>query len=469
MQLIVANSFLLKIQFDFLINNHIKKQKFMKKYSILGILFMAMTTIALGQMNTISFEEFTLDNGLHVILHQDKSTPIVAVSVMYHVGSKNENPNRTGFAHFFEHLLFEGSENIERGEFDKYVEKAGGTLNANTSFDRTYYFEILPSNQLELGLWLESERMLHAKVEDIGIETQREVVKEERRQRIDNQPYGSLLEEVMKRAFTVHPYRWPIIGSMEHLDAAVESDYKNFYADFYVPNNAVLSIAGDIDYTEAKAMITKYFAGIPKSKKPVFRPAIVEPPLPGEVRDTVYDNIQLPAVVQAYRIPAQGTKDYYAVSMLGQLLSQGQSSRLYRKLVDEQQKALFVGNFPLALEDPGISIAFGIANMGVNLTEVEASMDEVIQDAGQNLMSDEEFQKLRNQVENDFVSGNSRVAGIAESLANYHMYFGNANLINTELERYLAVTKEDIMAAAKKYFNKNNRVVLHYLPKPATP
>lgn len=422
-----------------------------------------------GQMNKVEFEEFTLDNGLHVILHSDKSTPIVAVSVMYHVGSKNENPNRTGFAHFFEHLLFEGSENIDRGEFDNYVEKAGGTLNANTSFDRTYYFEILPSNQLELGLWLEAERMLHAKVEDKGIETQREVVKEERRQRIDNQPYGSLLEEVMKRAFTVHPYRWPIIGSMAHLNAAEEKDYKDFYKTFYVPNNAVLSIAGDIDYEETKKLVKKYYSTIPCGKGEIYRPAVDEPDLVREIRDTVFDNIQLPAVVQAYRIPAQGTKDYYAVEMLGQLLSQGESSRLYRKLVDEEQKAVFVGNFPLGLEDPGVAIAFGIANMGIDLEDLENSMDYVIESAAEELISDEEFQKLRNQVENDFVSSNSRMAGIAESLANYHIYYGDANLINTELERYLEVTKEDILNAARKYYNKNNRVVLYYLPKTETP
>jgi predicted Zn-dependent peptidase len=422
-----------------------------------------------GQMNKVEFEEFTLDNGLHVILHSDKSTPIVAVSVMYHVGSKNENPNRTGFAHFFEHLLFEGSENIDRGEFDNYVEKAGGTLNANTSFDRTYYFEILPSNQLELGLWLEAERMLHAKVEDKGIETQREVVKEERRQRIDNQPYGSLLEEVMKRAFTVHPYRWPIIGSMAHLNAAEEKDYKDFYKTFYVPNNAVLSIAGDIDYEETKELVKKYYSTIPCGKGEIYRPAVDEPDLVREIRDTVFDNIQLPAVVQAYRIPAQGTKDYYAVEMLGQLLSQGESSRLYRKLVDEEQKAVFVGNFPLGLEDPGVAIAFGIANMGIDLEDLENSMDYVIESAAEELISDEEFQKLRNQVENDFVNSNSRMAGIAESLANYHIYYGDANLINTELERYLEVTKEDILNAARKYYNKNNRVVLYYLPKTETP
>ena len=216
-----------------------------KGLTCLFVLFGLFTLNA--QMNKIDFVEYDLDNGLHVILHQDNSTPIVAVSIMYHVGSKNENPDRTGFAHFFEHLLFEGSENIERGQFDKYVQNAGGVLNANTSNDRTFYFELLPSNQLELGLWLESERLLHAKVDQKGVETQREVVKEEKRQSVDNRPYGSILQESMARAFTKHPYRWIPIGSMEHLNAASEADYINFYKDFYVPNNAVLSIAGDLD------------------------------------------------------------------------------------------------------------------------------------------------------------------------------------------------------------------------------
>ncbi len=427
---------------------------------------LAGSAVLFAQMNKIAFEEYTLPNGLHVILHQDHSTPIVAVSVLYHVGSKNEKPDRTGFAHFFEHLLFEGSANIERGEFDKYVQRAGGILNANTTYDRTFYFEILPSNQLALGLWLESERMLHARVDAKGIETQRQVVKEERRQRIDNQPYGSVLEESFKRAFKEHPYKWPVIGYMEHLDAAEEADYKQFYSDFYVPNNATLSIAGDITLPEAKALIEKYFGTIPKKAEP-YRPSIVEPEMTAEIRDTIYDNIQLPAVIQTYRIPAQGTPDYYAVSMLSQLLSQGESSRFNKALVDQQQKALFVGSFPFALENPGASIAFGICNVGVDPKEVEDGMNAEVVKVQNELIPDREFQKLRNQVENDFITANSTVAGIAESLANYHTYFGDANLINTEIDRYLQVTREDIQRVARKYFNKNNRVVLYYLPKKA--
>lgn len=434
---------------------------------VLGLLL--ANSFLFSQQSKVEFIEYELDNGLQVILHEDHSTPNVAVSVMYHVGSKNERPDRTGFAHFFEHLLFEGSENIGRGEYTSYVQNAGGALNANTSWDRTFYYELLPSNQLELGLWLESERMLHAKVDNKGVETQREVVKEERRQRIDNQPYGSILEETFKRAYKEHPYRWPIIGSMDHLAAATEEDYKQFYADFYVPNNAILSIAGDIDVKQAKAWIKQYFGGIPKSKKKVYRPTVVEPALTAEVRDTVYDNIQLPAAVMAYRIPAQGTKDAYAVEMLSTLMSTGQSSRLYRSLVDDKQEAVFVGSFPIALEDPGVSLAFGIANMGTSLEDLQKSMDAEFEKAQTELVGDEEFQKLRNQIEADFITGNSTMAGIAESLANYKMYYGDANLINTELERYMAVSKEDIMRVAKQYFTPSNRVVLYYLPKSQAP
>ena len=422
-----------------------------------------------AQTNKIEFEEYTLDNGLKVILHQDKSVPTVAVSVMYHVGSKNENPDRTGFAHFFEHLLFEGSKNIERGQFDKYVNNAGGSNNANTSHDRTYYYEIFPSNQLELGLWLESERMLHAKVETKGIETQREVVKEERRQRVDNQPYGTVVENIFKRAYKKHPYQWPVIGYLEHLDAAQEEDYVNFYKTFYVPNNAILSVAGNIDIGEAKTWIEQYFGSIPKGTTKIPRPSIKEPPLGGEVRDTVFDNIQLPAVIQAYRIPEQGTEDFYAMEMLGTLLSGGQSSRMNKALVDEQQKALAVGTFPFGLEDSGLNIAFAIANIGVDSKALEDAMIAEIERVQKELISEQEFQKLRNQTENNFITGNSTMVGIAESLANYEMYFGDANLINTELDRYMNVTREDIQRVAKKYLTEDNRVVLYYLAKPTQP
>lgn len=435
----------------------------MKFLSFLSLMLFGLALT--GQMNQIEFEEYTLDNGLHVILHEDHATPIVVVSVMYHVGSKNESPERTGFAHFFEHLLFEGSKNIDRGEFDKYITNAGGLNNAYTSQDKTYYYESLPSNQLALGLWLESERMLHATVDITGVETQRQVVKEERRLRVDNQPYGTFQEESLKRAFKKHPYQWSTIGSMEHLDRATESDYVNFYNDFYTPNNAVLSIAGDLNIAEAKALIHKYFATIPIKTKDIYRPSVVEGPIGRELVDTIYDNVQLPALIYTYHNPAQGTKDFYAVSMLNKILSDGKSSRLVRNVVDEKQLALFSGIFPSELEDPGAAIVFGVANGGVNPDKLKDAIDEEIRLLQNEKISDIELQKLKNSIESDFVGRNARIAGVAESLANYHMYYGDANLVNTELNRFLAVTKEDIQEAAKKYYQEDNRVVLVYLPK----
>ncbi|MBL7861048.1 MAG: insulinase family protein [Cyclobacteriaceae bacterium] len=439
----------------------------LKKQSLLLWLLLVAGTTSFGQARKIEFTEYDLPNGLHVILHKDNTTPIVAVSVLYHVGSKNEDPNRTGFAHFFEHLLFEGSENIKRGEFDKYLQNAGATNNANTSNDRTFYYEVLPSNQLELGLWMESERMLHAKIEPIGVETQREVVKEEKRQRIDNQPYGSILTEVLKRAYTVHPYQWAPIGSLDHLNAASLDEFIAFYKTFYVPENATLSIAGDIDIEQTKAMVSKYFKDIPKGTKPVPRPTVVEPPQKAEVRDVVFDNIQLPAVIQAYHIPAQGTPDSYALDMLSTLLSGGQSSRMYKALVDEQKKAFTVQAFPFSLEDPGLYLTFGLVNMGVSPEDLEKAMDAEIEKVQKELISEKEFQKIRNQVESNFVLQNSSAVGIAEQLANYHVYYKDANLINTEIDRYMKVTREDLQRVAKQYLTKENRVVLQYLPKSA--
>lgn len=416
-----------------------------------------------AQRAPIEFEEYDLKNGLHVILHEDHSAPIVAVSVMYHVGSKNENPERTGMAHFFEHLLFEGSENIGRGEFFKYIQNAGGQNNANTSNDRTFYYEVLPSNQLELGLWLESERMLHARVERIGIETQREVVKEERRQRVDNQPYGNLIEETMKRAYLEHPYRWPVIGSMAHLNAAEDEEFTDFYETFYVPNNAVLSIAGDFDRKDLKKMIEGYFGPVPRGTKDIPRPTIEEPYKVTEVRDTIWGDDQLPLVLMAYPIPAEGTPDYYAVDLLNTALSGGQSSRLNRAVVDDQELAVFCGAFSFGLEDPGQTIAYAVANIGTDPAEVETAMVAEIDRVKSEGITPAELDKLKNQVESGFVQSNGTMRGIAESLANYHMYFGDANLINNEIDRYMAVTAEDIQKAANDYYNHDRRVILYFM------
>lgn len=435
-----------------------------KLRNLVGIGILSLLSVV-AKSQTIQFEKYSLPNGLKIILHEDHSAPVVAVTALYHVGSKNEDTARTGFAHFFEHLLFEGSENIKRGQFDKYVTNAGGALNANTSQDRTFYYELLPSNQVDLGLWLESERMMHAKIEQIGVNTQREVVKEEKRQRIDNRPYGSFLTEILKRAYKQHPYKWAPIGSMEHLNAAKLEEFIQFYKTYYVPNNCVLSIAGDINKAELKKKIEAYFGPIAKGSLPIYRPAIKEPPLGGEVRDNVYDNIQLPAILHAYRAPKQGGDEYYAFNVLSTLLSGGASSRMNKTLVDSKQLAVAAQSVPFFNEDEGLFIALTIANMGVKVETLEESMDSVVNELKLGLVTEREFQKVKNQITTDLVDSKATMAGIAESLANNEVYFGDANLINTELEKYNKVTREDVLKVAKKYLNKDNRVVLHYLPK----
>lgn len=418
-----------------------------------------------AKAQNIEFEEYDLDNGLHVILHKDNGTPIVTVSVLYHVGSKNEPPGRTGFAHFFEHLMFEGSPNIGRGEYFKIIQAAGGQLNANTSNDRTYYYQTLPSNQLELGLYMESERMLHAVIDSTGIATQKEVVKEEKRLRVDNQPYGSILEKMLENAYRGTNYQWAPIGSFEDIDAATDQDFVDFYETFYVPNNATLSIAGDIDMKETKALVAAYFGEIKRGTKDIPRPKITAPKLDSTITETVFDNIQVPAVIQGYRMPAQGTEDYYALQFLTQLLSGGQSSRFQKSLVDDKAMALAVQAIPLALEDGGLFINFALPNQGYSTEDLAVEVDKLIDQVKNELVPEREFQKLKNQIESDFISGYSSVESIAESLADYHVYFGNANLINTEIERYRKVTREDLMRVAKKYLVPENKVELTYRPK----
>lgn len=440
----------------------------MKKTTLLGFLVGVLALPSWAQ-NKIEFKEFTLENGLHVIMHQDNTTPIVVTSVLYHVGSKNENPERTGFAHFFEHLMFEGSENIERGQYMNIIQGRGGTLNAYTSNDITYYYELLPSNELELALYMESERMLHSKVDITGVETQREVVKEERRQRYENQPYGTILPETLKRAYQVHPYQWAPIGSMDHLNAATIEEFQQFYKDFYVPNNATLTIAGDIDYATTESLVRKYFSEIPKGVKPIYRPNVVEPKKTAEIRDVIYDNIQIPAVIQAYNLPPRNHPDSYALSMLSTYLTGGNSSLMTKELVDKQQKALAVAAIPLELEDGGVFLMYGIANMGVEPKDLESEVDRLIKQVQDQGISDEEFAKLKNIMENNIVSGNSTVEGIAENLAEAKVIYGNTNYINQVMDAYAKVTKADIQRVAKEYMNLNGRVVLYYLPKSAQP
>lgn len=440
----------------------------MRKFSFL-MLLTGLTSLSAIAQNKIEFKEFTLDNGLHVILHQDNTTPIVATSVLYHVGSKNENPERTGFAHFFEHLLFEGTENIGKGEYMSKIESIGGTLNAFTSNDITYYYEIVPSNQLETAIYMESERMLHPKIDQVGVDTQREVIKEEKRQSYDNRPYGTILPETMKRAFLTHPYMWPVIGSMEGLDAAKLEEFMAFHKAYYVPNNATLTIAGDIDYDQTEEWVKAYFSEIPKGPSEFYRPNVKEAVKTAEVRDIVYDNIQIPAIIQSYNLPPKNHPDSYAMSMLSTYLTGGKSSLMTKELVDNQQKALAVAAIPLDLEDGGVFLMYAITNMGVEPKDLEAEMDGLLKKVQDEGISENDFQKLQNIIENNLVSKNSSMAGIAQNLAESRLFYGGTDYINNELSFFRAVKRDDLQRVAKQYLNLEGRVVLYYLPKSAQP
>jgi len=435
----------------------------MKKHLFL-LTFLGLTSWIVSSQK-VEFEEYDLNNGMHVILHQDNTAPVVSTAVMYHVGAKDENPERTGFAHFFEHLLFEGTENIPRGEWFTIVASNGGKNNANTTDDRTYYYEVFPSNNVELGLWMESERLMHPIINQIGVDTQNEVVKEEKRMRVDNAPYGRFLEFVKRDMFKVHPYKGTTIGKIEHLDAATLEEFQAFNKKFYIPNNAVLVVAGDIDVPKVKKMIQDYFGPIPRGKD-IVRKKYVEEPIVKPIFAKGYDpNIQIPAIVTAYRTPSFKDRDSYVLNMISSYLTDGKSSKLYKKLVDEKKMALQVGAINVSEEDYGMYIIYGLPLGENKLSDLIKEIDEEIVKIQNNLISEKDYQKIQNKFENRFVNSNSSIEGIANSLAKYYMLYGDINLINNEIKIYESITREEIRAVAKKYLNPNQRLTLEYLPK----
>ena len=425
----------------------------------------ALCNINLFAQN-VDFTEFDLDNGLHVILHQDNSAPVVTTSVMYDVGGKDGDRNRTGFAHFFEHLLFEGSENIGRGEFMKIIPANGGSFNANTSQDRTYYDETFPSNKLELGLWLESERMLHPVMDQIGVDTQNEVVKEEKRQRYDA-PYGKLLKALNDNLFKVHPYKDQVIGEMEHLDAATLEEFRNYHKTYYGPNNAVLIVAGDIDSNKTEELVRKYFDEVPTGNV-VVRNFPKEEPITKNTKAVAYDeNIQIPMLLATFRTPGFAQRDAYVLDMISTYLSDGKSSVLYKKLVDEQKQALQTQVINLGQVDYNIFAILALPLGEVELDTLLEEIEEEINKVRNELISERSYGKLLNKFENRFVNSNSSIAGIANSLARYYMLYGDVNLINKEIDIYRSITREEIQMVAKKYLGKDQRVDIEYLPKPS--
>ena len=430
---------------------------------ILATAFLALTLYA-SNAQKIDFIEYDLDNGLHVILHQDNSAPVVSTSVMYLVGSKEEDKGKTGFAHFFEHVLFTGSKNIKEGEWDKIVNANGGFYNANTGHDRTYYFNNFPSNKLELTLWIESERMLHPIITEKAIKTQQEVVKEEKRLR-ENQPYGNLFQVVSENLFKVHPYNNFIIGSMDDLSSASVDYYLEFNKKFHVPNNAALVVAGDIDIEKTKEMINKYFSDIPRGID-IPRDYPMEEEITSAIKVESFDkNIQIPAYLLGYRTPGHNEREAYVMEMISIYLSGGQSSKLYKRIVDEKKLALQISSQNLSLEDYSVYFIFSLPMGETKMETILNEIDSEIELMQTDLISDKDFEKIQNIIENRFVSSNSTVAGIGNSLAHNYFFHDSTNHINTELDVYKSITKEEIREVAQKLLGKNQRLELKYLPE----
>ncbi len=419
-----------------------------------------------AQINPISFEEYTLPNGLHVILHKDISAPNVAVLVHYRVGARDEDPQRTGFAHFFEHLMFEATDHYKRASLDKFIQGAGGELNAYTSFDETVYHFEVPSNEIRLPLWIEASRMRTLHVDSIGVETQRGVVKEERKNRYDNSPYGDWFERTAGKLFNGGLYSWTPIGTAQHIDNASIDEFKQFYNNFYQPNNATLVISGDIDMKQVKGFVKEYFAIIPKGIAPKRSNVVMKDMNPGIVRETIEDpKAQLPAVFMGYRGPKIGEKDAYAMSMLMDIVRSGESSRLYQRLVDKDQIAVQASGGAQNLQHSGMMFMLGVVSPGKTTDEVIKAVDEEIEKVKNEGVTDEEFTKAKNIAEVRFIEGKKNVLEKARSLAQYHTYFGKASMINTEIKDFMSIKKEDLQRVAKKYFTQDSRTILQYMPK----
>lgn len=412
----------------------------------------------------VDFKEFKLDNGLAVILRKDFSMPVVAVDVCYHVGSKDEKKGKTGFAHLFEHLMFEGSEHVKKGAFDKYISLAGGYNNAYTTEDVTNYYEVLPSNQLPLALWLESDRMLKFSVTEEALSTQREVVKEEKRWRIDNRPYGDASEKMQNLVFRKGQYHWPVIGSMEDLDAANMHDVRGFYERHYCPDNAVLVVSGNIDFKATESLISKYFSDIPPGRDGIEPIPFQDERLSYEQVEVMHGNVPSPGVFVAYKVPSEGSAEYYALCQTERILSDGNSSRLYKRLVYETQSVSDYDVSIEAMEKAGVLMFSAFVAPGHSEEEVLKIFDDEVDKLQNSVVNEYEFNKAQNATISSYVGRLSANNGVADALAHYHTFFKNAGMINSEVDRELAVTPAVINEIAAKFLKRDERVVLIYLP-----
>jgi predicted Zn-dependent peptidase len=419
----------------------------------------------------IPIERYELPNGMRVILSEDHTNPVVALNIWYNVGSRNERPGRTGLAHLFEHMMFQGSQNVPETGHIAHVERVGGSLNASTWLDRTNYYDTVPSDRLELILWLESDRLgwfVPALTQE-KLDNQRDVVKNERRQRVDNQPYGDWDERIQALLYPDdHPYHHPVIGSMEDLDGASLDDVRSFFQTYYAPNNGVLTLCGDFDPAEAKRLIGKYFGPIPRG------PAV--PPLPGrpnldplvvgrEIRETITGNVPLPRLYFAWRLPVYGTHDYYVGDVASELLAGGKSARLYKHLVRERRLARSVSAFLLpVVTGASAMIARGNVPAREDPAVLEQALLEEVARLADEPVDAAELERAKTGIESRQIFDLQKVNERADQISMLTTYFDDPDLVNTELDRYRAVTVDDVQRFAREYLGADNRVVLTYLP-----
>jgi zinc protease len=412
----------------------------------------------------IEYKEYKLDNGLRVVLSEDHSVPIVVVNIWYHVGSANEDPGRSGFAHLFEHLMFEGSENVGKSDHFKYVSDAGGSANGSTTQDRTNYYEVLPSHRLNLGLWLEADRMRSLTVTDEKFENQRETVKEERRQGVDNQPYGKAFLVADTLAYDYPPYTHSVIGRMVDLDAARAEEVQAFFDKYYTPSNAVLVVAGDLDPAKTMKMIEEYFGDIP-GRAAIPKLKGTEPISKGERRSVVDSpKANVPALFLGYNTPETANGDTPALELLGKILFDGESSRLHKRLVKDEEAAFAVFGFYDSRLGPSLFRIIAAANAGVDIGVSERLIFEEIEKLQKEGISEEELNKAKVKFKTDFIQSRQTVMGKAEAIQSYVFFYNDLARINRDLDDYMKVTKDDLARVANKYLGKDNRTVVIALP-----
>lgn len=419
------------------------------------------------QLPESSIEQFTLANGLRVVLSPDRAVPVVSVAVYYDVGSRNEKVGRTGFAHLFEHMMFQGSENVPKAAHFQYIFNAGGTMNGTTSTERTNYFETLPSNYLPLALWLESDRMRSLKVTQENLDNQRNAVQEEKRLRYDNQPYVNAFLRINELIFKNPANAHSTIGSMEDLDAATIEDVQEFFRVYYAPNNAVITVVGDFDNNQARALVEKYFGSIPA--QPLPPPVDVSEPESVSIREEVFHDslAPAPAFVLGWKIPERRTQEFYALSLAASLLFEGDSSRLYQKLVKGDESVVSIEGGVDERRGPSALYIFALPKPGTDVSEIRDQIFAEIKRIATDGPSAEEMEKLRNSLCNDAVRGRQSTMYRAQRLAEFALYDSDPRLIDSELNHYISVTAEEIRSAVVRYIDVENRVMLDIVPAPA--